>query len=259
MKIVGCQLDVQWEDKSANFSRLRALLAEDRPPKGSLIILPEMFATGFSMNVAGIAEGSPSKTEQFLSDLAKEHQAAVLGGLVYQGNEGKGRNEAVFIQPDGGIAARYSKLQPFSYAGETDHYEAGESVVTFEYQGFTVAPFICYDLRFPEHFRTAARRGANLFAVIANWPEVRIAHWITLLQARAIENQAFVIGVNRCGSDPNVNYSGCSLIVNPRGEIIASAGADEEIVQAEVDLNTVNSWRTEFPALKDMRDTPNSG
>jgi len=116
-----------------------------------------------------------------------------------------------------------------------------------------VAPFVCYDLRFPEVFRIAAARGAQLLAVIANWPSAREAHWLTLLRARAIENQAYVAGVNRCGEDPRLRYTGRSVIIDPRGEVLADAGSDEAVITADIDLADLEEYRRSFPALADMR------
>ena len=128
---------------------------------------------------------------------------------------------------------------------------AGTEIVCFEWGGFVVAPFVCYDLRFPEIFRAAAQRGANLFTVIALWPAKRQQHWLTLLQARAIENQAYVIGVNRVGSEPQFSYAGRSVVVDPHGVIIADAGEQERILTATLDAETVHTWRRDFPALRD--------
>jgi predicted amidohydrolase len=285
MYIACCQFDIAWENKVANFEKVRDLVTAAKLPAGSLLLLPEMFATGFSMNVEAIHEGPtpeslrllsergfqgrctrPFATETYLSTLAKERAISVLGGLVkatlYELPAKadvpeplfKGVNQAVAFGPDGGQIARYTKLHPFSYAGETEHYESGEEVVTFPWGGFTVAPFICYDLRFPEAFRKATLRGSQLFCVIANWPKRREAHWLTLLKARAIENQAYVAAVNRCGSDPQLEYGGRSLIIDPRGEVLADAGDKEGVIGAELDLQSLLEYRKEFPALKDIRE-----
>ena len=147
----------------------------------------------------------------------------------------------------------HDKLQPFTPGGESDNYQADQEVVIFPWQGFAVAPFICYDLRFPEHFRVATRRGAQLLAVISSWPSARIQHWVTLLQARAIENQAYVAGVNRCGADPHYAYSGRTLIVGPRGDILADAGDGEKVISADIDLAGLLAYRNEFPFLRDIR------
>lgn len=252
-RIIGIQADLAWEDKPANYRKARSMLVDAPPPEGSLIVLPEMFPTGFSMNVEAIAEDDERLTDRFYSRLAETHRITVLGGMVNRGPDGRGRNEAAVFGPDGREVARYCKIHPFTYSGESDHYASGCEIVTFEWAGFTVAPFICYDLRFPEIFRHAARRGANLFAVIANWPQAREAHWTTLLRARAIENQAYVIGVNRCGNDPNLSYSGRSLIVDPRGETLADLGNGEGVISADPDLEVLRIYRKEFPALADMR------
>ena len=254
MKIVGCQLDITWEDKEANHEHVRELLQQASPASDSLIILPEMFATGFSMNVGKIAEDQDRPTQDFLSKIAAEHHSFVLGGVVIRSKDGRGLNQAVVYSPSGGELARYSKMHPFSYAGETEHYAPGTGIETFACNSFVFAPFICYDLRFPEAFRAATRRGAQVLAVIANWPAAREDHWLSLLKARAIENQAYVIGINRCGCDPNHSYSGRSQAINPRGEILSDAGSSQGWIQADLDLQELLSYRREFPALEDMRD-----
>jgi predicted amidohydrolase len=253
MNIVCCQLDVVWENKTANYERTRRLLASANVPAGSLVLLPEMFSTGFSMNVAAIAEGEARDGEKFLAHTAEEFRSYLLGGVVTATAEGRGRNEAVIFAPDGPQIARYCKMHPFTPGGETKRYQAGQGVVTFHWHDFVVSPFICYDLRFPEVFRLATRRGAQLFVVIASWPATRDKHWIQLLQARAIENQAYVAGVNRCGRDPKFTYSGRSLIIDPRGEILADAGHEEKVIQAVADLKGLTAYRSELPFLEDMR------
>jgi predicted amidohydrolase len=253
MKIHCVQLNIQWEDKLANFRRVETLLRATPPARDSMVLLPEMFATGFSMEVGVVRDRRDRETERFLAGVAKEFGVWVTGGLVTAPAGGRGNNVSVTVNPDGRVVARYAKLQPFTPGGEADHYDAGDRVVTWNWQGVTVAPFICYDLRFPEHFRAAARAGAQLFTVIANWPVGRIHHWVTLLQARAIENQAFVAGVNRCGNDPKLAYNGRSLIVGPKGEILSDAGNGESVIGAELDLAALEEYRREFPFLKDMR------
>ena len=254
MKIYGVQLDIQWENKAANYQRVRDLIEKAAPESGSLIVLPEMFATGFSMNVANVTENN-LETEQFLQDLAREFSVSVLGGVASSNGDEKGRNEALFVSPNGDeqSAARYCKMHPFTFGGESAHFVRGEKIITFQWQGFRVAPFICYDLRFPEIFRAATKTGANLFCVIANWPSPREAHWRALLMARAIENQAYVIGVNRCGDDPKLHYAGRSQIIDPRGEILADGGSEEGIISAALDLESLETYRRDFPALADIK------
>jgi omega-amidase len=252
MKVVCCQFNVAWEDKLANYAKVRSMLDASQITAGSLVVLPEMFSTGFSMNVSAIRESFPSETESFLSESARDRRIFILAGLVTAAPAGRGRNEAVVFTPNGTLLSRYSKIYPFTFGGESDHYVAGTEVVSFHWQEFVVAPFICYDLRFPEIFRKAVVRGAHLFVIIANWAAKRENHWVTLLRARAIENQAYVVGVNRCGNDPKIAYSGRSLIVDPLGEILVDAGDKEGLVSADLELPRLIAWRSEFPALKDM-------
>lgn len=253
MKIHGLQFDIAWEDREENFRRVRHLLGKSAVAAGDLVVLPEMFATGFSMNVDRIQEGDTRPGEQFMGDLAKTTGAFVLGGVVRRGLDRRGRNDAVLFAPDGSVTVSYTKIHPFRFAGETTHYGAGSTPVIFEWAGLRAAPFICYDLRFPEIFRHAVLAGAELFIVIANWPAARAAHWRNLLIARAIENQAYLLGVNRCGSDPNVAYSGGSLFVSPQGEVLAEAGDAPEVVTAAPDRQRLLDYRKDFPALTDIR------
>lgn len=253
MKVYCCQFDIVWEDKEANYAKVESMLSAAGIEEGSLVQLPEMFATGFSMNVSAIREGPARETAAFLAGLARRWKSFVLGGLVTEAPCGRGCNQAVAFSPEGGELARYTKIQPFSLGGEKDHYTEGDRVRTFSWRGLTVVPYICYDLRFPEIFRVGARKGAQVITVMANWPETRIQHWVTLLQARAIENQAYVAGVNRCGASPDLPYNGRSLIVAPTGEILADAGDRERVIAAEVDAEALQALRTNLPFLRDMR------
>ena len=251
MKTLLVQIDSLWENRPANHYKASRLIACASPAPGSLIILPETFSTGFSMNVAVTAEPQNGPTQQFLREMAAQHQCCVMGGVVTQTDDGRGLNQALAISPEGSILARYTKNYPFTFGGESEVHTAGKDVSVFEWQGLRIAPMICYDLRFPEVARSAVRAGAEVLIYIAAWPVKRFQHWITLLQARAIENQAYVIGVNRCGTDPQFTYSGRSLVVDPHGIIIADAAEQERVVCAQVDPSIVRDWRAQFPALKD--------
>jgi omega-amidase len=284
MNIAAVQLDIHWEDRPANHARVAQLIEQANVPAGALIVLPEMFDTGFSMNTAATDPGERSASEQFCRKLAAERNVAVLAGVVARtgatgglsasasspeantgGQAASGTqpgsktsdhrlaNEAVAFSPDGSELVRYRKIQPFTLSGEDVHYPAGTHHAGFEWQGVHVAPFICYDLRFPEVFRPAARAGAELIVVVAEWPERRSEHWVRLLQARAIENQAYVLGVNRCGSDPTLSYDGRSALFDPHGNEIFQADRREQVCQATIDVREVRSWREQFPALRDMR------
>lgn len=257
MTVVGLQTDIAWEDRQSNFSRINELIGATEVATASLLVLPELSTAGFSMNTSAVAEARGGESEQFFSDLAKRHQSHVIAGIASQNeNPAFGANESVCFGPDGSEVARYRKRNPFPLANEADHYPAGNKAVVFEMNGWKVAPLICYDLRFPEPFREATSLGAELFVVIANWPVARVDHWITLLRARAIENLAYVVGVNRAGSDPHLSYPGSSLIVGPKGEVLAQAGAEPCAIRADLDHEALLQWRRDFPALSCLN--PNS-
>jgi omega-amidase len=251
MNLYCCQFDISWEAKQANFERVRKLLDCNAPAAGSLVVLPEMAFTGFSLNVPLVAKDEPERTEAFLTEVAKRFGVYLVAGLVTQAQNGRGENKAVFVMPSGHIGGGYQKMHLFSPGGEHLYFKRGAAVKKFSWQGGCVVPLICYDLRFPELFRAALPLGAELYVVIANWPSIRDEHWITLLRARAIENQAFVAGVNRCGQDAQYNYSGRSLIIAPDGQILAEAGNAEEVIWADIDWEFVREYRTKFSVLKD--------
>lgn len=251
MELLGLQTDIVWHDSAANLAAVPAMLEAARPAPGALVVLPEMCASGFTRDTKA-ATSEAGRVEAGLAALAKQHGIAIMAGLAVQSGD-CGANESVTWGPDGRELARYRKLQPFSMAGEAENYPAGDRVVTFQYGGFTIAPFICYDLRFPELFRAAVDKGADLFAVIGNWPNRRHQHWTTLLKARAIENQAAVIGVNRAGTDPEFTYAGGSLVLGPQAEVLAEAGDALGFIRAEISPELVRDWRAQFPALRDRR------
>jgi predicted amidohydrolase len=262
MNLLLCQPDIAWEDRPANHARVRAMLDTQPPKSGSLLILPEMFNTGFSMNIPAITETPDRPGQQFLSELARQWNISILAGLVETAPDARGYNTALLIGPDGREQVRYHKLHPFSFAGEDRHYHPGEKIVTFQFDNFTVSPFICYDLRVPEAFRAAVGRGAQLLIVIANWPASRAEHWNALLKARAIENQTYVAAVNRTGQDPRNAYAGQSQVIDPQGRIVAMADDTPQLLSATLDIQQVLNWRQKFPALNDRRNdllprTPN--
>ena len=255
MNVACLQIDIAWENKQANCAKVISLLRSAKIPRGSLVLLPEMFACGFSMNVAGMAEEQGGASEQFLANTAREFGIYLLGGVVVRGADAKGRNECVTFSPEGKLLARYCKMQPFTLGGETACYEAGAAPMVFACGEISVAPFICYDLRFPEVARAAAMQRPHLMTYIANWPNARLHHWPRLLQARAIENQCYVAGVNRIGNDPRYQHSGRTMIVDPHGEILADAGDRGCVIQAEIDPHWLAEYRRAFPALDDIRQS----
>lgn len=255
MQIACCQFDIAWEDKPANYRRVGAMARAARLAPGALLLLPEMFATGFSMNVAATAEPVDGPTVAFMSNLAKEHRVHVVGGAVItDASTGRPRNEALAFGPDGRLAARYAKVYPFSPSREHEHHVAGENTSCFHWAELCVSPAVCYDLRFPELFRRAAGEGAELLPVIANWPSTRESHWVALLRARAIENQAYAAGCNRIGVDgADLHYSGHSQIIDFRGDVLTDAGGEEKIISATVDPAALREYRRSLPFLADMR------
>ena len=250
MQISLVQLDPVWEEKPASFRKVRELLERSRPVSGGIIVLPEMFATGFSLDLSKTHGADAGSEAAFCAGLAKEFSCCVVGGFVDSAGN-RPANFAAAFSPDGELV-RYQKQRPFTGAGEHECHAPGVSAVVFKWGGLTVAPLVCYDLRFPELFRDAVRLGANAFIVIAAWPSRRIEHWLTLLRARAIENQAYVIGVNRTGNEPKFTYSGRSVIVDPHGAVVVDAGETECVATAEIDPAAADSWRAEFPAVRDF-------
>jgi len=249
MNIVAVQFDIVWEDPAANWAKVRALLEGTRVDAGSLIVLPEMFDTGFSMDVQRTAQGLERASESFLRELAAATDCAVLGGVVGPLDGAMASNEAVAFDPAGRELVRYRKQRPFTPSGEARVCRAGDSHAMFRWQDGWIAPFVCYDLRFPELFRPAARDGAEVLVVVANWPARRSEHWVRLLQARAIENQAFVVGVNRTGNDPANHHVGSSLICDPSGLVRVHAGAEPGVVGFRCDVGQVFDLRERLPFL----------
>jgi len=252
MHVACCQFDIVWEDKPANYAKVEASIAKAALPPGTLLLLPEMFATGFSMNAQAIAEGIDGPTARYMANLAARHGIYVLGGVVIAADHGQSpRNEALLFDPSGRLLSRYAKMQLFTLAGESVHYQPGDERGSFLLGDCPCQIAICYDLRFPEVFRSTPT--PQVVAVIANWPVTRASHWPMLLQARAIENQAYVIGLNRCGTDPLWKYSGRSQIISPHGDVIADAMEGEGVIRAELNLDALRDYRRAFPALADKR------
>jgi omega-amidase len=208
------------------------------------------------MNTAVTAEPTDGPTVKFLGQLARENGVYVLAGIVTRGTDGRPRNEAFVFKPDGFYYVSYAKVHLFKHGHEHEHYAPGQDLLNFNWgskDGCNVAPQICYDLRFPELFRRAAAEGAQLLPVIANWPVARHAHWLTLLAARAIENQAFVAGCNRIGRDGvGLEYAGGSRIIDFGGNVLADAGGEETIITASIDVDALREYRRKLPFLADL-------
>lgn len=254
MKIALVQLDIVWESKKINCERAEEFIKKASHEKCDIAVFPEMFNTGFSMNISAIAEDENGKTASVLSDMAKRYEINLIAGFPARAFDGKkGKNIAVVFDRKGELIARYVKIHPFSFASEDQHYAAGNDTVIFNIEGMSSGIFICYDLRFPEVFRSIAKKVQAIF-VIANWPSSRKEHWETLLKARAIENQCFVIGVNRTGTDGNgIHYPGDSRVFDPSGMEICSGNDTNEFITCMINPREVAETRVRFPFLSDMR------
>ena len=248
------QLDIAWENRDANISRVNELLAGASINRGDLVILPELFDSGFSLNIE-ITNDANGATADAIAQLALRLGVTVHGSRTVIGPDGKGRNQACVVDPDGITIAMYDKIHPFSFGREPECFTGGAEVMTYRWvaggEPMVVCPAICYDLRFPELFRAGLAQGAECFVLGANWPRERAAHWRSLLIARAIENQAYVLGVNRIGDDPHLSYAGGSLAIDPLGEVLLEMGETEGVGSVEIDPGQVRDWREQFPAWKD--------
>lgn len=253
LEVAGLQIDIAWEDPEENFLRAAALASRAAASGARLIALPEMFATGFSMDVQRVSAHAQA-TRDFLSALARRHSAFILGGYAAPAQDAasRPRNACSLIDPAGEEILRYHKIHPFSLAGEHIHFEGGDALPTVDVEGLRVTPLICYDLRFPEPFRAAASR-TDLFVVIANWPDPRIEAWSTLLAARAIENQAFVLGVNRVGEADGLSHCGRSALLDPLGRCLAAASGQPAVLRGAVDGEEVTRVRSQLSFLADRR------
>lgn len=243
MKIVLCQIDSAWEDRTESANRVQTL-SPLLPPGADLLVFPEMTLTGFSMNRE--ATSLTSDDHRVFTRLSETSGAAVLYGGVEDGCN------RLFLAEGPGHRALYSKRHLFTFGGEPGVYEAGESAPVVEVRGVRFGLAICYDLRFAYHFWENAAR-VDAYLTIANWPTARREHWNTLLRARAIENQAYMVGVNRVGSDPNLTYTGDSAIFGPLGEQILVCGPDQGSYCAELDPTHTTAVREKFQFLDDRQ------
>jgi omega-amidase len=244
MRVALCQFDQVWEDAAANRARITSLVDACAEPF-DWIVFPEMTLSAFTMDVAR-ATLTP-EDHAFFAELARRRQAWVSFGGV----EG-GFNKLITLDRGGRHVNEYAKQHLYSFAGEDKAYRFGSTARTFDLEGLRVTPAICFDLRFPHEFWDAAER-TDLYVVIASWPMKRADHWMTLLKARAVENQAYVVGVDRTGNDPTLEYSGNSMIYDPMGRVVLDSGETEgvHVSTVAVDAAQVAKTRQRFPFLAD--------
>ena len=246
MKVVILQQDIAWADPAENV--LRAEAAIDRRPGADLYVLPEMFATGFATRPEGVAEPADSETLRWMVRKAAACCAAVAGSLAVE-DGGRYYNRLCFVHPDGRVET-YDKRHLFTYSGEHRHYTHGTRRVVVTFRGVRILLQVCYDLRFPVWSRNRGDYDVALY--VASWPVGRIEAWSALLRARAIENQCYVVGVNRVGRDPVAEYSGASVVIDPYGRTVATC-EDHHVSAAEavLDLEHLAAFRRKFPVLED--------
>lgn len=254
LKVTLVQIDQVWEDKNANFSIYESCFQQ--MGNSDLVVLPEMFHTGFSMNVNELAEDwDDSEGLTFLQEWAKKLDSAIYTSLIIKEN-GNYYNRGVFVYPNSKVV-KYDKRKSFSLGGENKFYNAGTEEVIVDWKGWKINLQICYDLRFPELVRNRIENVSaayDLILYVANWPEKRIAHWEALLKARAIENQSFVVGVNRVGTDGNgLIYSGGSRAISPLGESIVNCAINQnEFKKCSLSKIALQDIRTQLPFLRDI-------
>ncbi|MCP5064679.1 MAG: hydrolase, partial [Ignavibacteriae bacterium] len=218
-----------------------------------LLVFPEMTLTGFTMNSEKHAETTDGISFQYFSKLASRLGKDIFTGIIEK-KESKFYNSLVHFDCKGLVTNIYRKTHPFSFANEDKYFSAGNDIVVTNIGDVKIGLTVCYDLRFPELYRLYAKEKVDVIINIANWPSVRVEHWKHLLKARAIENQCFIVGVNRVGVDGKANdYNGCSSVFNPMGKEIVLVENDEKIIQLEINVAEVNETRTKFRFLDDMK------
>lgn len=255
MRLCLVSLDQVWLDKVANFERCRNFVSKASHSFCDVIVFPEMTLTGYSMNSHEISEPiQTSDTLSWFADLSFQYNInIVFGAVLSEKSSPLPFNTMCLASPNCSSKIIYRKIHPFSYSGEDLCFSAGSNLEVFHIEGTRILPSICYDLRFPELFSLASSF-TDMSLVIANWPKSRIGHWFTLLQARAIENQCFLVGVNRVGSDGNgLSYDKSSLIVSPTGDVLSPELTSHEFDIYDINIDDVLNYRSQFPTLKDRK------
>ncbi|BBH19670.1 hydrolase [Paenibacillus baekrokdamisoli] len=256
LRLALIQMHVDAGNPDANFERLAAKLNEavQGPVKPDLIMLPEMWNTGYALEqINELADEEGERTKKLLSAFSFKHQVQIVAGSIAEKRKDGVYNTIFAFDEQGEIHADYSKIHLFRLMDEEKHLQSGEKLGELHISGIEAGMMICYDIRFPELARKLALNGAKMLFVPAQWPNPRLHHWRTLLMARAIENQMFVIACNRCGTSSSSTFFGHSMILDPWGEIIAEAGEGEEILRAEIDLSLVDTVRAKIPVFEDRR------
>ena len=255
IKVALGQIKIIWEDKEKNRAICEKMIKRATQVNADLIIFPELTLTGFTMNVSQIAEDAgDSPTMLFFKGLAKKYQINIIFGVALKSKNGKkGRNMAIMVDTSGRVRTQYQKIHPFSFAREEKYYQPGDKLALFSIKGLKCALIICYDLRFPGLFEALAKHQPEAVIIIANWPKVRIRHWQTLLSARSLDMQCYVIGVNRVGKGADLEYNGYSSAYSVTGEKIVEYKNKETLSFVELDKKAVSNQRRAFTSLRDKR------
>ncbi|MBN2715208.1 MAG: hypothetical protein JXX14_05090 [Deltaproteobacteria bacterium] len=251
LKIAAFQMDIEFEDPDANCQRLVAASRTAVNHGADVLITPEMFSTGFSMNTELVAAQSES-TRLCICDCAKNNNINIIAGYARRLSGNDFANVAMVVDRTGAVIYEYRKTYMFSLMHEDHHFVAGNGMAPFTLEGVRIAIGICYDIRFPELFRPAASN-VDAFIIPASWPGSRQAHWDILLRARAVENQAYVVGINRVGTGDGLEFKGGTAIILPSGEVVDSLYHSEGLVSACVSTDEVHQLRTQYPFLRDIR------
>lgn len=248
------QMDIAFGKPEDNFKQVEEKIAAACKENCDIIVLPELWSTGYDLTrLLAIADKHAKSTISFLKELALKHQVHIVGGSIAN-NKGNGiYNSLIVIDKSGEVIHEYDKLHLFQLMDEHLYLKSGTSSGLFSLENSTFASMICYDIRFPEWIRTHTTKGAEAIFVVAEWPKPRLAHWKSLLIARAIENQCYVIACNRVGADPDNIFAGHSMVIDPWGEIVAEAGEIEEILSAAIDLEKVTEVRKTIPIFADRK------
>ncbi len=255
LRVTIVQTKLFWENARKNLEHIQHLLKNLKKNSTDLILLPEMFSTGFSMNAQHLAEEMSGESVEWMRDLAKKKNTVVCGGLIIK-EKGKFFNRLVWMSPDGTFK-KYDKRHLFRMAEENNIYSQGKEKLIIDYKNWSLFPLICYDLRFPVWSRNESlNQRYDVLIYVANWPNKRAHAWKQLLIARAIENQCYVIGVNRIGKDGNgILYSGDSVVIDPMGKRINSAKSGKETVETVIlSKKQLDEYRKLFPVLLDADD-----
>ncbi|MFI2855679.1 carbon-nitrogen family hydrolase [Paenibacillus sp. JSM ZJ436] len=257
VNIALIQADIQIGEPTANFQHIKKLMetALSEGQKPDILVLPEMWNTGYALErIHELADPDGRQARELLSSFAKRHQVHIVGGSVAEKKNGQIYNTMYVYDAAGEQKAMYSKIHLFRLMDEEKHLSAGDQAVVFDLQpGFTAGASICYDVRFPELSRTLALKGAQVLFVPAEWPNPRLHHWRTLLTARAIENQMYVVACNRVGTSGDTSFFGHSMIIDPWGDIVVEGSEEEGILRGALNPALTDEVRTRIPVFEDRR------